>query len=112
MKSKLAATGVVIGLLLSPVMSYVHADVSSSRPVTFVKDSVITAKIKAKLAAENFATATQLRVDTDEAGAVWLSGTAATDADAAKAVSIARGTEGVSSVKSEIIVKRDDAASK
>jgi hyperosmotically inducible periplasmic protein len=109
MKSKISAARllmgslVVMGTALTSVAS--HADAEHSRPATFVKDSVITTKIKAKLAAEHLASATQLSVDTDNNGVVWISGVAASQAEADKAVSIARTTEGVSAVKSEITIK-------
>jgi hyperosmotically inducible protein len=109
MKSKSSATRLlagsllVMGVALTPMLS--HADADGSRPATFVKDSVITTKIKAKLAAEHLASATQLSVDTDNNGVVWMSGVAATQAEADKAVTIARTTEGVNSVKSEITIK-------
>jgi hypothetical protein len=55
MKSKLGATCFVIGTLLAPFA--VHAadtstDTDRTHPKIFVKDSVITTKVKAKLAEE------------------------------------------------------------
>ena len=44
----------------------------------FVKDSVITTKVKTKLAAKHMSTLTHVKVDTDANGVVWLSGTAPT----------------------------------
>ena len=72
---------------------------------TFVKDSTITTKIKTKLAAESPASLAKIHVDTDQAGVVYLSGTAKSQADADQAVQIAKATEDVVSVKNEIIVK-------
>ncbi len=71
-------------------------------PQTFVKDSVITTKIKSKLAAEHPASAKHIKVDTDENGVVWLSGTTDTQVEADKAVEIARNTEGVKSVNAKL----------
>ena len=105
MKNKYSATLVLIGTLLAPAFVFADTDADRSHPAAFVKDSVITAKIKTKLAAEHFASLTRVNVDTDNAGIVWLSGTAATLAEANKAVSIAQATEGVISVKSEITIK-------
>lgn len=76
---------------------------------TIVKDSVITTKIKAKLAEEKMSTLMHLKVDTDSQGAVVLSGNVKTLAEVDKAVSIARSTEGVTSVASKITIKKDDA---
>jgi hyperosmotically inducible protein len=81
------------------------ADTDRSHPATFVKDSAITTKVKTKLAAEHFSSLANIHVDTDANGVVWLSGTAKTQADIDKAVEIARGTEGVVSVKNELKVK-------
>jgi osmotically-inducible protein OsmY len=50
----------------------------------------------------------KIRVDTDDRGMVWLSGTAPSREAADRAVQLARETEGVEGVKSSITVKRDD----
>jgi hyperosmotically inducible protein len=47
----------------------------------------------------------RIHVDTDRDGVVWLSGTASTRKAADKAVSIARDTEHVKDVHSNITVK-------
>ncbi|MES2070839.1 MAG: BON domain-containing protein [Pseudomonadota bacterium] len=108
MKTILAASCLVISTILSPVISHAQdTDTDRSHPMNFVKDSVITSKIKAKLAAEHLASVERIKVDTDENGVVWLSGTAKTKTEADKAVSIAKKTEGVASVKSSITVKAD-----
>ncbi len=83
-------------------------DSDRKHPGAFVKDSVITTKIKAKLAEEKLGSLARIKVDTDANGAVMLGGTAKTQEEADKAVSIARATEGVTSVKSSIRVKKDD----
>jgi hyperosmotically inducible protein len=106
MKIKLATTCFVIGTLLAPV-AVLAADGDSDRthPMTFVKDSVITAKIKAKLAEEKISSLAHIKVDTDAKGAVVLRGKVKTQDEADKAVSIARATEGVTSVNSSIRVR-------
>ena len=48
MNTKLAATCLIAGLMLVPVAGYT----ADSAPTTYVKDSVITTKVKAELAAE------------------------------------------------------------
>jgi len=106
-RTVLATSCFVIATLLSPVL--VHAadgDTDRKHPMTFVADSVITTKVKAKLAEEKMASLVDVKVDTDAKGAVYLSGTVKTQAEADKAVSIARGTEGVTSVKSTLKVKK------
>jgi len=103
MKTKLATTCFVIGVLLAPVAANAQeSDPDRMAPKAFVKDSVITTKIKAKLAAENIKSLAHIRVDTDSKGVVVLSGKVKTQTEEEKAVSIARETEGVTTVKSNI----------
>lgn len=109
MKTTLAATCLVVGMLMVPAMSQAaDSDADRAQPMTFVKDSAITTKVKAKLAAEHLASATEIRVDTDKDGVVWLSGFARSQKEADKATSIARATDGVRSVKNNIEIKHDD----
>ena len=109
MKSTLATTCFVIGTLLAPVAAFADdSDSDRTHPMTFVKDSVITTKIKAKLAEEKMKSLIHIKVDTDNKGAVVLSGKARTQEQADRAVAIAQGTEGVTSVTSKIKVKKDD----
>ena len=110
MKSKHAIALVAISSLLTPVVTFAadDADTDRSHPTAFVKDSVITTKIKTKLAAEKPSTLAKIQVDTDANGVVWLSGNAESQAAIDKAVSIARTTEGVKSVKNELKIKADD----
>ena len=85
MKIKLAATCFVIGTLLAPVVGYTaDSDMDRSHPKTYVKDSAITTKIKAKLAEEKISSLVHIKVDTDNNGVVWLSGTAKTQEDGTK----------------------------
>ncbi|MFZ0008590.1 MAG: BON domain-containing protein [Steroidobacteraceae bacterium] len=81
---------------------------SDVHPKSFVKDSVITTKIKSKLAAEHLSSLAHIRVDTDRAGVVWLSGTAPTKDARDYAVEVARNTEGVADVKSSIEVRKEE----
>lgn len=111
MKIKLATTCFVIGTLLAPVAAYAadtserHAD--RKHPMTWVKDSVITTKIKAKLAADHPGSMKHIQVDTDKDGVVWLSGTANNQAEIDKAIATARKTEGVKSVWSDLEIEND-----
>jgi hyperosmotically inducible periplasmic protein len=79
--------------------------VDRSHPGAFVRDSAVTAKIKARLASENLSSLANVHVDTDANGMVVLSGTVPTDHDANYAMSLARETEGVRSVTSTIQVR-------
>jgi hyperosmotically inducible protein len=108
MKILLATTCFVIGTVLAPVVAHAEdQDSDRSHPTTFVKDSVITTKIKAKLAEEKMSSLKDIHVDTDANGGVVLSGKVKTQEEADKAVSIAHKTEGVTSVKSNIRVQKD-----
>jgi len=108
MRYKIATSCFVIASVLAPVAAYAaDGDTDRSKPGTFVKDSVITTKIKAKLAAEHPASAAHVKVDTDKNGVVWLSGTTDSQAEADKAVEIARGTEGVKSVNTKLTAQKD-----
>jgi hyperosmotically inducible protein len=106
MKIKFATTCFVIGMMLTPVMGYAaDSDTDRSGPVTFVKNSVITTKIKTKLAAKtHLGSLKDIKVDTDKNGVVWLSGTAHSQTEADKAVSIAQETKGVVTVHNDIKV--------
>jgi hyperosmotically inducible protein len=86
----------------SPSMS---ANPSTSTTSTIVKDSAITAKIKAKFAEAKLASVSRINVDTDANGIVWLSGTAVNQSEIDKAVAIARSTAGVISVKNSLKVQ-------
>lgn len=109
MKTKLAAICLATSIFLTPVLGHTEdSDTDRSHPKAFVKDSVITAKIKAKLAADKLGSLAHIKVDTDDNGNVWLSGTARTQEEADRAHSIAHATEGVKSVKNHIKVKKDD----
>jgi len=108
MITKLATITLVVGALMLPIAGYsADSDSDRSSPKAFVKDSVITTKIKAELAAEQLSSMVHIRVDTDKKGVVSLTGNARNQEDVDKAVAIARGVEGVSSVKNRIKVKAD-----
>lgn len=70
----------------------------------FVDDSVITAKVKSSLYADPDVKGTEIQVETFK-GEVQLSGFVADADDAQKAVQIARGVKGVTSVRNDIRVK-------
>jgi hyperosmotically inducible protein len=108
MKSRLLISCLVAGALMAPVIGYAaDGDSDRSSPKAFVKDSVITTKIKAQLAEEKMSSLVRISVDTDANGMVYLSGSAASQAAVDKAVSIARNVKGVKSVQNTIQVKAD-----
>ena len=110
MKTKFAITCVMVATLLGSAVAIAAGDSDSDRssPKAFVKDSAITTKIKTKLAAEHLTSVGRIHVDTDKNGVVWLSGTARSQQAIDKAVSLARDTEHVRSVHSDITVRQDE----
>lgn len=110
MKINFALTCLACGSLFGSVVALAGEDSDSDRshPAAFVKDSAITTKIKTKLAVDHLTSLGRIHVDTDKDGIVWLGGSARTQEGADKAVAIARETEGVKSVHSDIKVKLDD----
>jgi len=109
MNTRLLTALVVAGALFVPLASNgAEGTADRTHPVAFVKDSVITTKIKAKLAAEKMSTLARISVDTDSNGMVVLSGSARTQEVVNKAGEIARDVEGVTSVQNNIKIKKDD----
>jgi len=104
MNTKLAFSVIVIASLSFPVLGY-SADAETHKTKTYLKDSVITSKIKKNLAEEKLSSLVHIKVDTDAAGEVTLSGKVETQELADKALSIAQAVEGVSSVKSELKIE-------
>lgn len=104
-----ASMAVVAAALTLPMVSSHAADADGTKAKTkeYVKDSVITTKVKAELAAEKLSSLVKIQVDTDNVGAVTLSGTAANQAGKDKAVSIAQAVKGVTSVDNQIKVVAD-----
>ncbi len=100
---------ILAGMLATSVVCVpmVLADDASAPDSThhFVKDSVITTKVKAKLAAKHLSTLTKVNVDTDENGVVWLSGKAPNQDAVDLATMLAKDTEGVKSVHNDIVVQ-------
>jgi hyperosmotically inducible protein len=95
---QLVLTGLVaMSAMYLPVVAFADAE-------SYVKDSVITTKVKAKLASKHMSTLTKIKVDTDSQGVVWLSGVAPTKDASDLAAMLAKDTEGVTSVHNGIVV--------
>jgi hyperosmotically inducible periplasmic protein len=111
MKTTLAIATLALGVALSPAFAQEpqapQGTMDRSHPEAYVKDSAITAKIKAKLAEEHVSSVAKIHVDTDANGKVFLSGTAKSQADIDKAVSIAQSTEHVVGVQNDLTVSAD-----
>ena len=103
MLNKFAASLLAAAAFMLPVVGYsADSDSDRSSAEAFVKDSVITTKIKAELAEKKLSSLVRIEVDTDKNGRVVLSGTAATQNAVNVAVSIARDVKGVTSVENHI----------
>ena len=106
--TKIVASFFVLGALLTPIAGYsTDKGKEHSGVGEYVKDSVITSKIKAKLATEKDVSAMHINVDTDKNGVVVLSGTAKSQAEIDKTHKIAHSTEGVTKVINHIKIKKD-----
>ena len=107
MKLKIATACFVIGAFLAPIAASAAPEGEADRahPMAFVKDSAITVKIKAKLAEEKIKSLVHINVDTDANGAVVLSGNTPNQAESDKAAAIATATDGVTSVRNDIVIK-------
>ena len=77
---------------------------TSESPGDYIDDSVITTKVKALLAEDDFLKSFQISVETYK-GTVQLSGFVNSQQAVDKAGQIARGVKGVQSVKNNLIVK-------
>ncbi len=110
MKTSIVRTVLVVGTLLGSGIAIAADSTDSDRssPKNFVKDSAITAKIKTKLATDHFSSLVKIHVDTDAGGIVYMTGTAKTQAAADEAIAMAKATEHVHGVHSDIRIKTDD----
>lgn len=108
MKTKIVTICFLLGTVLAPMAGHAEdADKDRSSPKTFVKDAVITTKIKAEFAKDKQVSVRHIKVDTDNKGVVQLSGTARSQQEVEKAVQIARNVEGVVAVENRIQISND-----
>ena len=94
-----------ISVALGAVCAMSTVAVADATAGTYVKDSTITTKVKAKLAEKHISTLTDIKVDTDKDGVVWLSGSAPTKDAKDLAEMITKNTEGVRAVHNDIAVR-------
>lgn len=115
MEIRNATIGLMAGMLLMPctgftadlsVDSSIDSKPDSSDPAILIQDSNIANKIKVRLNADkHLGKFKSIRVEADNDGVVLLSGTVHLLSEEEKAVAIARSTEGVVIVKSDIKIK-------
>jgi hyperosmotically inducible periplasmic protein len=105
MKHLILASMLAASVVCVPMVLADDSGTASDSSHHFVKDSVITTKVKSKLAAKHLTTLTRIKVDTDENGVVWLSGRAPTQDAVDMASMIAKDTDGVKSVHNGVVVQ-------
>jgi hyperosmotically inducible protein len=109
MKSGIIKVAVATVVLLGPLSVLADDQGSDGDNVAhgtkvYVRDSVITTKVKARLAAEHITSIARIHVDTDANGIVYLSGTAPSQDAIDTAIRLARDTEHVRDVRSDVTV--------
>jgi hyperosmotically inducible periplasmic protein len=107
MKTSFLVTALVAGALGSTLAYAADPATTPSQGSTqgMVKDSPMAASVTSALQAETAGNFADVQVSTDSSGTVFLKGNVATQAEADKAISIAKGTPNVKSVHSDLIVK-------
>jgi hyperosmotically inducible protein len=113
MKAVILKVAIVAAAILGPMATLADEQGSDAGNVdqssrTYVRDSVITTKVKARLAAEHLTSLARIHVDTDANGIVYLSGTAQSQDAIDTAIRLARDTEHVRDVRSDVTVREDD----
>lgn len=83
-------------------------DSMNGQPPVVLTDSSIKSSIKAQFASDSYKGLSRIDVDVDHHGIVSLEGKVPSQDAADRAISIARATDGVREVKSELKVKVDD----
>jgi hyperosmotically inducible protein len=103
MKISHVASLIVTAALVAPLAA--HADNKPAGTAkAWVKDSVVTTKIKAQLAASKVSSLAVVHVETDADGFVQLTGKVSTQAEKDRAESIAKAVDGVKSVDNQLTV--------
>ena len=104
MKISHLASLLITAALVTPLAA--QADNKPAGPAkVWVKDSLVTTKIKSQLAASKVSSLATVHVETDADGYVQLTGKVATAAEKDRAASIAKAVDGVKSVDNQLTVK-------
>ncbi len=75
-------------------------------PRQYIDGSVTVQQIQAKLQREGFSPLTKIDASAQDDGTVTLKGVAVSEAEATRAVNLAKEVSGVTGVRSEILIKR------
>ena len=105
MKHFILASMLAASVVCAPIALADESGTTADSSHHYVKDSIITTKVKSKLAAKHLSTLTKIKVDTDANGVVWLSGRAPTQDAVDMAGMIAKDTEGVKAVHNDIAIQ-------
>ena len=97
------ASLVVAGALIGPLAAQA-ADKPAGTAKVWVKDSVVTTKIKTQLATAKISSLAKVHVETDANGWVQLTGKVSTAAEKDRAEAIAKAVDGVKSVDNQLTV--------
>lgn len=104
MKMSKLASLLVVAALAVPLAVQAADNKPAGTTKVWVKDSMVTTKVKAELAASKVSSLAKVHVETDADGYVQLTGKVATQADKDKAESVAKAVEGVKSVDNQLVV--------
>jgi hyperosmotically inducible periplasmic protein len=112
-KARMLVAAVAAGAIIGPLAALADEQGTDAQNVgqatkAFVRDSAITTKVKARLAAEHVTSIARIHVDTDANGIVYLSGTAPSQDAIDTAIRLARDTEHVRDVRSDLTVREDN----
>jgi osmotically-inducible protein OsmY len=98
----------LVGLAPPGVMADPAPGMSGPATKVVIEDSAITSSIKAQFQSDRAGGLKDVRVDTDDHGVVKLDGEVKTQDAADRAIAIAKGTDGVREVRSDIEIEKDD----
>ena len=104
MKISQFASLLIAGALVVPLASQAADNKPEGSTRTWVKDSVVTTKVKAELAGSKLSSLAKVHVETDADGWVQLTGKVATQADKDRAETVAKAVDGVKSVDNQLVV--------
>jgi osmotically-inducible protein OsmY len=104
MKKRRGVIGYLVVIMFFATLVACASTAKQSSTGEYVDDSVITTKVKAQLAADDFLKSFQIGVETYK-GVVQLSGFVNSQKAVDKAVEIAKSVQGIKSVKNDLVVK-------
>ena len=104
MKSKNTFVGYLVLVLAFTTVAACWSDSAQRSIGRYGDDSAITAEVKVRLAANDLVRSFQVGVETSH-GVVQLSGFVDSQSSADQAASIARGVDGVTSVRNDLVVQ-------